>query len=126
MNLPKHIPGTERPGQKQSVLAIVASPIARGLPTTVDLTQLEPQLVWRVRAGKTFLPPLLQVSSKGKIVWGSSQALRLLRMYWDWTHTSSQLPTALRRMLRHRSHKRELSPIQAKKEELAVGKDGAS
>jgi DNA-binding CsgD family transcriptional regulator len=74
---------------------------------------------------ETPIPPLLHVSEKGKILWGSSPALRLLRTYWDWTKASAQLPTALRQMVSCRAHANGTSPPQLNKELLIGGKRGA-
>jgi len=46
-----------------------------------------------------FIPALLHVNEKGKILWGSSPALSLLRTYCDWTKQTAQLPPPLKRMV---------------------------
>jgi DNA-binding CsgD family transcriptional regulator len=74
---------------------------------------------------EAFLPPLLHVSAKGEILWGSSPALRLLRTYLDWTKASSQLPTPLRRMVSCRSQTNGSSPTQLSNELLIEGRQGA-
>jgi DNA-binding CsgD family transcriptional regulator len=73
---------------------------------------------------ETSIPPLLHVNEKGKILWGSSPALRLLRTYWDRTKAPSQLPTPLRQMVSCRAHTNGASPT-LKNELLIGGKRGA-
>lgn len=83
-----------------------------------QLSQQEPS--------EAFLPPLLHVSAKGEILWGSSPALRLLHTYWDRTKASAQLPTPLRRMVSCRSRTNGSSPTPLKNELLITGRQGAS
>lgn len=71
-----------------------------------------------------FIPPLLHVSDKGKILWGSSPALRLLRTYWDRTAPSALLPTPLRRMVSSRSQRNGSSPGRPRNELLIGGSQG--
>jgi DNA-binding CsgD family transcriptional regulator len=82
--------------------------------------------LYRRDPSETFIPPLLHVSEKGKILWGSSPALRLLRTYWGWTKPSAQLPTPLRRMVSCRAHTNGSSPTPLRSELLIGGRQGAS
>jgi DNA-binding CsgD family transcriptional regulator len=101
-------------------------PVKQGIQGAGHLTLLKQQLALCEHALESFAPPLLHVSAKGKILWGSSSALRLLRAYWDWKGTSAHLPAALRGILRWRSHARVASPIEVRKEEVMAGRGGAS
>jgi DNA-binding CsgD family transcriptional regulator len=71
------------------------------------------------------IPPLLHVSENGKILWGSSPALKLLRSYWKGAALSAQLPTPLRRMVSGRSPMNGSSPSRLKNELLIGGRQGA-
>lgn len=98
----------------------------QGYQAAANFTQLELPLARREQDLDVSIPPLLHVSAKGKILWGSSLALRLLRTYWDWTNASAQLPPALRRMLCRHSDARVSSLAQLRKDVLMVGRHGAS
>ena len=80
----------------------------------------------RQEPSETFLPPLLHISPKGEILWGSSPALRLLHTYWDWTKASAQLPMPLRHMVSTRSHTNGSSPTSLRNELLITGRQGGS
>lgn len=80
----------------------------------------------RQGSSKTFIPPLLHVSEKGKILWGSSPALRLLRTYCGWTEPSAQLPASLLRMVSCRSHTAGSSATLIRNELLIGGRQGAA
>ena len=79
----------------------------------------------RQEPSKTFLPPLLHISAKGEILWGSSPALRLLHTYWEWTKASAQLPTPLRHMVSTRSHTNGSAPTPLRNELLITGRQGS-
>lgn len=110
MNVPDPSPNTEDPKHASSVLAATAF-------VRFDLNGRDPS--------ETFIPPLLHVSEKGKILWGSSPALRLLRTYCGWTKPSAQLPTPLQRMVSCRSHTNGSSPTRITNELLIGGRQGA-
>ncbi len=112
--------------RKRSLVTVARLHIAQPSLSTGNLTSLEQQLELCEHALDSFAPPLLHVNAKGKILWGSSSALGLLRVYWDWTGTSAQLPSTLRRILRWRSRVRARSTTEVRKEELMAGRDGAS
>ena len=111
MNLPDPSPDTGNSEHESSVLP--AYDFVR-----FDMDRRDPS--------EPFIPPLLHVSDKGKILWGSSPALRLLRTYCDWTKPSAHLPTPLRRMVIGRSHTNGSSPGRLRNELLIGGRQGTS
>jgi DNA-binding CsgD family transcriptional regulator len=110
MNVPSPSSNTENPEHEASVLP--ANDFVR-----FELNQREPT--------EGFIPPLLHVSEKGKILWGSSPALSLLHTYCDWTNPSAQLPPPLRRMVSGRSHTDGSSLTPLRNELLIGGRQGA-
>ncbi|MGA6829387.1 helix-turn-helix transcriptional regulator [Nitrospira sp. NS4] len=126
MTLPKPPSNIEHPGQERSLFAVTTPQIVDGFQAAANLAQLELPQDRREQDLETFIPPLLHVNAKGKLLWASSPALTLLRTYWDWTDHSAQLPTALRQMLFRRSRTRVSSPTELRKEELMVERNGAS
>lgn len=124
MSLVKPSSGAEHVGEKRALSAVVAPPLPNGLRAPEGLFQLD--LARREQDPEASIPPLLHVSSKGKIVWASSPARRLLHAYWGWTDTSAKLPPALRRMLCRRSSEGASSPTQPGKDVVMVGRHGAS
>jgi DNA-binding CsgD family transcriptional regulator len=113
-------------GRERSVLTPARPALKHAVPSAGRLTLLEQQLALCEHALESFAPPLLHVDTKGKILWGSPPALRLLRAYCEWAGTSAQLPALLRRMLRWRSHGRAGLPIEVRKEQVILGREGAS
>lgn len=111
MDLPETSSNTEDPEHESSVSA------------TSEFIRFQPN---REEPSEAFLPPLLHISAKGEILWGSSPALRLLHTYWDWTKASVQLPPPLRQMVNWRLHKNGSSPTPLKNELWVEGKQGAS
>jgi DNA-binding CsgD family transcriptional regulator len=103
-------PITNTPAQESSEL----------IPTSFARFELN-----RRKPSETSIPPLLHVSENGKILWGSSPALRLLRTYWDWTKASALLPAPLRQMVSCRAHTNGASPARLNNELVIGGKRGA-
>ena len=126
MNLTKPSSDGEHPEQKHSLLAVATARIADSFEAAADLTPLLLHLDGCEQGSAASMPPLLHISATGKVLWGSSPALKLLRTYWDWTKASAQLPAALRGLLSSASGTRLSSPTQLSRKVLIVGKHGAS
>jgi DNA-binding CsgD family transcriptional regulator len=110
VNVPDPSPNTGNPEDESSVLPVTDF-------VRFELNRREPS--------EGSIPPLLHISEKGKILWGSSPALRLLRTYWDCREASAQLPAPLRRMVSCRSRTNGSSSTRLRNELLIGGRQGA-